>query len=298
MCCAYYIAERVIEVKPEVHSSDYTEHPHDDKPNLSLSSTKNSLKDHQKQHTGEKCYPCTECEKCYSTRNALYSHRNIHKGKFRCTECGRCCSSKTYLAEHRQRHLGLKTLECMVCSKLFTTSWELSMHVKTHSGEKQYKCYVCDKLFGQRGHLKVHMRVHTGEKPYECLVCNRSFMWSGGLWQHKRSAHSNKSKRSEELKQDKKKPFKCSMCDKGFTKSCHRNDHMRIHTGEKPYNCSLCNKSFTTSSHLKSHKRRMHNSGTDTQNIKSEYVCEDWSAKEKEENLAVVKQDHDDVSYV
>ena len=41
------------------------------------------------------------------------------------------------------------------------------------------------------------------------------------------------------------KPFKCDICDKGFTQSNDVVRHKRTHTGEKPFKCDVCDKGFT-----------------------------------------------------
>ena len=206
LCCAYYTGESCFEVKSEAASSDHTERPHNDNTKPRLSTMKNSLNVHQKQHAEEKCYSCTECDKRYSNRYAFISHMNIHRGKHKCTECGRCCPSKTYLEEHRKRHLGHKTFECTVCGKRFIRSWELTVHSITHSREKPYKCYICEQMFSRYDHLKVHVRIHIGEKPYKCLLCNKSFSGSSSLQQHKRREHSSAT---DEPKEDENVKFEC-----------------------------------------------------------------------------------------
>ena len=54
------------------------------------------------------------------------------------------------------------------------------------------------------------------------------------------------------------KPYKCSQCNKSFSKSQNLRLHLKVHSGLKPYSCSICSGSFTALSSLKHHVRANH----------------------------------------
>lgn len=51
------------------------------------------------------------------------------------------------------------------------------------------------------------------------------------------------------------KPFKCRVCDKSFTSTSLRNQHMVVHWGHKTYICDVCGKGFMSRKHFKDHMR-------------------------------------------
>ncbi|XP_070001461.1 B-cell lymphoma 6 protein isoform X3 [Penaeus vannamei] len=50
------------------------------------------------------------------------------------------------------------------------------------------------------------------------------------------------------------RPYKCSVCGRGFNRQDHVQVHMRLHTGEKPFQCKNCGVSYAHKVSLKSHK--------------------------------------------
>ncbi|XP_067910342.1 zinc finger protein 850-like [Heterodontus francisci] len=66
-----------------------------------------------------------------------------------------------------------------------------------------------------------------------------------------RSSGLSKHKRSH----TGEKPCKCGDCGKGFYYPFELESHRRSHTGEKPFICSVCGKAFTHSSTLQTHQR-------------------------------------------
>lgn len=54
------------------------------------------------------------------------------------------------------------------------------------------------------------------------------------------------------------RPYKCSVCERGFKTLASQQNHVNTHTGVKPHNCKFCSSCFTTSGELARHTRYRH----------------------------------------
>ncbi|XP_075769199.1 uncharacterized protein LOC142821602 [Pelodiscus sinensis] len=199
---------------------------------------------HRKIHTRERPHHCSDCGKSFHRSSYLVIHRRTHTGEkpFNCSDCGKSFNRSSNLVTHRMTHTGEKPFNCSDCGKNFITSSNLVTHRRTHTGERPYNCSDCGKNFISSSDLVTHRRTHTGEKPFSCSDCGKSFNRSSNLVTH-RMTHTGK------------KPFNCSDCGKNFISSSNLVTHRRTHTGEKPFNCSYCGKNFISSSKLVTHRR-------------------------------------------
>ncbi|XP_077112287.1 uncharacterized protein LOC143767687 [Ranitomeya variabilis] len=199
---------------------------------------------HEKIHTAENRFSCSECGKCFNHKSDFVKHHITHTGEkpFSCSECGKCFNQKSNLVTHQRTHKGEKPFSCSECGKCFKRKSDLVNHHRTHAEGKPFSCSECGKCFNQKSDLVNHQRTHTGEKPFSCSECGKCFTRKLNLVNHQRTHRGEK-------------PFSCSECGKCFTDKSYLVKHKRLHTGEKPYSCSECGKCFNQKSYLVNHHR-------------------------------------------
>lgn len=67
----------------------------------------------------------------------------------------------------------------------------------------------CNKEFTKSWNFLDHARMHEGLKPFICDICGKSFTQSGNMKKHRKQHAVNDI--------DKRKVYKWSFCNKGYT---------------------------------------------------------------------------------
>ncbi|GMT03756.1 hypothetical protein PENTCL1PPCAC_25930, partial [Pristionchus entomophagus] len=119
-------------------------------------------------------YPCTECPRVFTTKNALSGHMGLHSKKkrgrtmrtgkfgprFDCEQCSYYCASRTALAIHMCTHTGERPYACLHCPEKFVSSSYLKNHQRSLHGLKLYECPMCEEKFDRLAQLTIHKRNH------------------------------------------------------------------------------------------------------------------------------------------
>ncbi|EDS41125.1 zinc finger protein [Culex quinquefasciatus] len=203
------------------------------------------LKQHQSGHQRPlKSYVCSVCGLAKPSKAALATHELRHTGvrPYPCTVCDKRFSSTTILNSHMKCHAP-KQYQCIECGEKFARSENLKRHIRHRHAEATFCCSYCPHKSKTREALNQHERSHTKEKPFECRSegCQKRYASICDRRRHEMASHTGE------------RPHQCDHCTASFVRKRQLTIHVRKHTGERPFVCLKCGKGFIDSALLKKH---------------------------------------------
>ncbi|XP_058453308.1 zinc finger and SCAN domain-containing protein 10-like isoform X2 [Malaya genurostris] len=233
---------------------------------------------------------CTVCNCNFGSRKALKLHHQAKPKDFVCDQCGLAVGSSFELQLHVQKIHDtiedMRVFECDECWRSFMSDNNLRRHKeKGHLRNGNcYTCPICGKQFAVKENLWTHWRGHNQTEKFECQLCksagkrylfrdkrtlNRHFRISamhGSKRNHKCSyenctkayRHRLDLQRHEAKVHEGKRPFVCTVCDKGFIRNRDLRLHERMHTLAKLFTCEICQEGFDVYQKYKDHCKDVH----------------------------------------
>ncbi|XP_051576932.1 uncharacterized protein LOC127454042 [Myxocyprinus asiaticus] len=211
---------------------------------------------HTENAKHDKIYQCPICPESFEQAMELANHLSVHSHK--CSVCNMTFPSKKSLEEHEKCHLTAATqYECTECGDSFLGSDAFRKHNCSNRKMSLSQMHpsvssAAYPLFKFEVNNDEEEEVDVGEDFINCPICQKRFSSNSSLADHHKKHHEDP------------RPFKCLVCEKGFTKKKYLTQHQQIHS-ERPYKCNVCSESFKTESALISHNK--------THDIKRKHQC-------------------------
>ncbi|KAI5620463.1 zinc finger protein 574, partial [Silurus asotus] len=162
-------------------------------------------------------FPCSTCNKTFTSQIRLLSHRRTahsSERRFKCNICGKPFKKQIHLRNHLRTHTGERPFQCSVCGKTFSSLANLSRHGLTHTGVRPYRCDVCHRAFTQSSNLRQHRLLHSNPTPSACPDCSATFIRTAKLLAHRFLHHPGAPA-----------PYPCPHCSEGFLRKKQRDLH-------------------------------------------------------------------------
>lgn len=94
-----------------------------------------------------------------------------------------------------------------------------------------------------------------GGRHFKCMYCDVAYTHKNNLVKHLRRVHP---KQNTSWIESTIRPFRCTICCKGFFSEYDLKRHMMIHFDARPFKCKFCDRACKWKSNLIKHQRKMH----------------------------------------
>jgi KRAB domain-containing zinc finger protein len=217
--------------------------------------TKSALVQHKVRRHGEKDFQCDLCNKWFSRKCELSTHRTSH------------FNNQGNLRKIRKVENIVEDDNKALINNVESGSDHLAGNLSqsddvgdSHKEDKLYTCDVCGFQTTFHG-LRVHKRRKHREKKFECDICSKKFHTNNLLQKH-RASHFSESGELKPWEKDKcalGESVKCDDCDIVFSNKRAMEIHIsKKHNRVKKFMCEYCLYKGFTKNDVQVHVARKH----------------------------------------